>query len=211
MGTIAKAMLFTAWRRAISLFGPSAQTNARRLRQRGEDMDRIVIRDATAADVPALAQLHVTTWNATYAPMGMTGPPVPVRAQQWRDEFDRDDARRFCFVAENESGELIGFAHGRPSDNPGYGGELSKIYVLRDYQRLGIGRRLVGHVARRFLAQGITSMWLFGDGRNPSRGAWLALGAHKTDDDPGNGNYGWHDLRQLVERCGIRGEGSRQG
>ena len=41
-------------------------------------------------------------------------------------------------------------------------------------------------------------MWLFGDARNPSVGAWLALGAVKTDDDPGNGNYGWRDLRRLA-------------
>jgi hypothetical protein len=30
-----------------------------------------------------------------------------------------------------------------------------------------------------------------------------ALGAVKTDDDPGNGNYGWRDLRPLAERCPI--------
>jgi len=47
----------------------------------------------------------------------------------------------------------------------------------------------------------ITSMWLYGDARDPSKRAWLALGAVKTDDDPGNGNYGWRDLRALVERC----------
>jgi hypothetical protein len=44
-------------------------------------------------------------------------------------------------------------------------------------------------------------MWLFGDARNPSSNAWLALGAVKTDDDPGNGNYGWRDLTRLVESC----------
>ena len=30
--------------------------------------------------------------------------------------------------------------------------------VLQEYQRLGMGRRLVGHVARRFLSPGIRSM-----------------------------------------------------
>ena len=82
-------------------------------------------------------------------------------------------------------------------------GGLNKIYLLREYQRLGLGRRLVGHVARRFLTQGITSMWLFGDARNPSCHAWVALGALKTDADPGSGNYGWRDLRVLAERCPI--------
>ena len=164
---------------------------------------RLIIREATAADIPALAQLHVTTWNDTYARMGMRGPPVSVRAQQWREAFANPDGSWFCFVVENENGKLVGFAKGRRSDHPEYGGELNKIYLLRGYQRQGLGRRLVGHIARRFLEQGITSMWLFGDVRNPSRHAWLALGAVKTDDDPGNGNYGWRDLQRLVAICPI--------
>ncbi len=87
---------------------------------------------------------------------------------------------------------------------------MSKIYLLREYQRLGLGRRLIGlgrrligHVARRFLTQGIRAMWLFGDARNPSCNAWVALEAIKTDADPGSGNYGWRDLQVLAERCPI--------
>ena len=164
-------------------------------------MGTLTIREAIAEDVPALAQLHVTTWNATYTPMLMNGPPVSVREQQWRDAFAKRDGSWFCFVVENAKGQLVGFAKGTRSDHPEYGGELNKIYLLREYQRMGLGRRLVCHVARRFLSEGVTSMWLFGDARNPSSNAWLALGAVKTDDDPGNGNYGWRDLRRLVESC----------
>jgi GNAT superfamily N-acetyltransferase len=168
-------------------------------------LNRVTIREAIATDIPALARLHVTTWNATYAPMGMKGPPVAVRERQWREKFASNDPAFFCFVVEDARGEPVGFAQANRSDNPDYEGELNKIYLLREYQRQGLGRRLVGHVARRFLAQGITSMWLYGDARNPSRFAWLALGAVKTDDDPGNGNYGWKDLRRLAEICPIEG------
>ena len=182
---------------------PTGADNARRLAERGESVESLVIRDATPADIPALAELHVRTWNATYAPFRANGPPVALRERQWRDAFAKDDGSWFCLVVENAGRELIGFAKATRSDNPEYGGELSKIYLLGEYQRLGIGRRLIGHVARRFLSQGITSMWLCGDARNPSTMAWLALGAVKTDDDPGNGNYGWHDLRRLAEICPI--------
>ncbi len=130
----------------------------------------------------------------------MTGPSVAIRERQWRDAFARQDGSWFCFVVENAAGDLVGFAKGRQSDNPEFGGELNKIYLLSEYQRLGLGRKLVGHVARRFLEQGITSMWLVGDARNPSSNAWIALGAIKTDADPGNGNYGWRDLRALAEK-----------
>ena len=196
-------LLVTSWRHAASLLRPSAATNARRLHDRGESPASLRIREATAADIPRLAQLHVTTWNATYAPLGMTGPPIAIRERQWRETFARQDGSWFCFVVENAAGELVGFAKGQRSDNPEYGGELNKIYLLADYQRLGIGRRLIGRVARRFLEHGITSMWLFGDARNPSCAAWLALGATKTDADPRNGNYGWRDLQTLAEQCPV--------
>jgi GNAT superfamily N-acetyltransferase len=196
-----KAVVAAIWRGVGGLLRPSPSANAARLRERGETPESLIIREATAADIAELAQLHVTTWNATYAPMLMNGPPVAIREHQWREAFANNDGSWFCFVVQNSRGALVGFAKGKRSDHPEYGGELNKIYLLRDYQRLGLGRRLVGHVARRFLSQGITSMWLFGDARNPSVHAWLALGAVKTDDDPGNGNYGWKDLHRLAEIC----------
>jgi ribosomal protein S18 acetylase RimI-like enzyme len=171
-------------------------------RTRGPLLDSLIIREATPADIPALANLHVTTWAATYP--GVESPPTfEIRERQWRDAFANTDRSWFCFVVQRQDGELVGIAKGRPSDHPDYGGELNKIYLLSEYQRQGLGRRLVGHVARRFLSQGVTSMWLFGDARNPSSAAWKALGAVKTDDDPATGNYGWRDLRQLAATCPI--------
>ena len=198
-----KGFVASLWRSAASLERPTTADNAKRLAERGESVQSLTIRDAVEDDIPALAQLHVTTWNATYAPLLMKGPPVALRERQWREAFAKQDGSWFCLVVENPRGELVGFAKAGRSDNPEYAGELNKIYLLTEYQRLGIGRRLIGHVARRFLAQGITSMWLFGDARNPSVNAWIALGGIKTDDDPGNGNYGWPDLRRLAEICPV--------
>jgi L-amino acid N-acyltransferase YncA len=197
-----RRIVFAAWRFLAGLTRPARGANARRLRGRGESAASVAIREATQGDVPALAALHVETWNATYAPLRMSGPGYDVRERQWREAFARNDGSWFCFVAERPDGRLVGFAKGTRSDHPQFGGELNKIYLLREYQGVGLGRRLVGHVARRFLADGIHSMWLFGDARNPSARVWVALGAVKTDDDPGNGNYGWHDLRPLAAACG---------
>lgn len=161
-------------------------------------VESVRIREANASDIPELARLHVTTWNNTYAPFGMVGPSQQIREQQWREAFANGDPAWFCFVAQKADEELVGFAQGNRSDHPDFAGELSKIYLLREYQRLGIGRRLFGHVARRFRSLGMNSMWLFCDARNPSVNAWKRLGGVKTDDDPGNGNYGWHDLGHLA-------------
>jgi GNAT superfamily N-acetyltransferase len=194
-----KRAFIGAWRMLAGVLRPSKGRNLRRLRARGETAASLKVREATVADVGALARLHVTTWNATYAPFLMKGPSCEIRERQWREAFAKNDPGWFCFVVERPDGELVGFAQGNRSDHPEFAGELNKIYLLREYQRLGLGRRLLGHVARRFLRQVVDSMWLYGDARNPSSRAWIALGAEKTDTDPGNGNYGWRDLGDLAK------------
>ena len=100
----------------------------------------------------------------------------------------------------------IGFAKGTLHDGgvPGFQGELNKIYVLRDWHRQGIGRALVERVSRRFLSEGVTSMLLFGDARNPSNGFYERLGAERLLSTEGkfDGGYGWRDLRSVVSGAG---------
>src|SRR5690349_18067122 len=115
-----------------------------------------IIREATSADIPVLAELHVKTFHETHGP----GPSVEIRERQWRDASQVTDGSWFCFVVEAPNGDLVGFAKGVPYDHddlPEFAGELNKIYLLREYHRRGLGRRLLGHVARRFLSQGISS------------------------------------------------------
>ena len=203
-----KRTVFAIWRTIAGLARRSGAANLQRLQARGESPDALTIRDATADDIPALARLHVETWNATYAPFRIKGPSAELRERQWREKFASPPPAWVCLLVQRPDGTLVGFAQGNASDNPEYAGELSKIYLLSDYQRLGIGRQLLGHVARRFLSLGINSMWLYGDARNPSSRAWIALGAEKTDDDPGNGNYGWRDLGELSRESKVEGRRS---
>ena len=172
----------------------------------GNNLKTVTVREATAADVPALARLHVATFNETHAPARNNGPTYAVREFQWRQAFESADGNWFCFVIEGPGGELIGFAKGQPyahQDQPDFAGELNKIYVLREHHRRGLGRCLLGHVARRFLSQGVSSMLLFGDARNPSNGFYEALGADKLFAPNGefHGGYGWRDLRRLAAVC----------
>jgi ribosomal protein S18 acetylase RimI-like enzyme len=164
------------------------------------------IRDATADDVPALARLHVQTFNETHRGGRSGGPSYELRERQWREAFADLDGRWFCFVVQDATGELVGFAKGTPHDGgvPGFAGELNKIYVLRRVHRQGIGRLLLCQVARRFLRQGIPSMLLFGEATNPSNGFYEAFGAERLYANGGefNGAYGWRDLRTLVAKCG---------
>ena len=154
--------------------------------------------------------MHVTAWNATY-PGTHRPPTVATREWQWRKAFaeQASGAHWFCIVVQRPDGALVGFAKGNRSDHPGYAGELNKIYLLPDYYRLGLGRRLMGHVARRFLAEGITTMWLVGEADNPSSAFHEALeGKNMTNADgtTNYGNYCWDDLRRLAEICPTQDE-----
>jgi hypothetical protein len=82
--------VFGAWRMLAGLARPSKNWNVRRLRARGETAASLKIREATAADIPALARLHVKTWNATYAPFLMKGPSYEIRERQWREAFAKN-------------------------------------------------------------------------------------------------------------------------
>ena len=183
---------------------PSSTVNARLLRQRGESAAAFAIRDAVPGDIPALARLHVTTWNATY-PGVRRKPTFELREHQWREAFENMDGSWFCLVVERRNSELIGFAKGQRYDGDlaGFSGELNKIYLLRDYQRLGLGRRMVGHVARRFLSEGITTMVLFADPRNPSCYFFDSIGGERLVDAAGvfEGGFGWRDLHKLALLC----------
>jgi GNAT superfamily N-acetyltransferase len=160
------------------------------------------IRRLEPRDVSSLAALHVEAFHETHGGFATAGE-LQLREGQWRSLFDQDPSGWFCFVAEGSQGELLGFAKGVPyeEDDLGtYKGKLHKIYLLRRYHRHGIGRTLVGYVAREFIARGIHSMLLFGEARNPSNGFYEALGAERLYSAEGefHGAYGWRDISALA-------------
>jgi len=182
----------------VALSRPSGRRNARRLRARGEEIERIVLRDADEADVPELAALHVELWNATYR---SRGPTPEVRARQWTQLFCRKDPREFLVIVESQSGHMIGFVLGRPHEGD-FAGELAKIYLRWEYQRLGIGRRMMAEAARRFLERGIDSFILFAERSNPTIGFYDRMGGERLLDERGvfGGAYAWRDVRGLLRQ-----------
>jgi GNAT superfamily N-acetyltransferase len=176
---------------------PSGEANAKRLHERGETLESIVVRDAVVMDIPALAELHVTTWNATYRTS--RGPSVQTRSRQWTEVFTRHPRLDFVVVLEDRNGRLIGFAFGKP-DYGEFAGQLSKIFLRWEYHGLGLGRRLMTEAARRFLDRGIESFILFAERSNPSIGFYDRMGGERLIDERGlfTGAYAWRDVRKLV-------------
>lgn len=187
---------------------PSKQTNTRLLQKRGETLASFTFRDATAEDIPELSALHVKTWAETYWTVRKP-PTYRVREYQWREQFKKIDGTWFCLLVADKNNKLVGFAKGKSykhSDLPEFAGELNKIYLLRDHQRIGLGRKLVGHVARRFITMGINNMVLFGVAQNPSCAFHEAIGGERLYAKNGefHGGYCWRDLQKLEAICPVK-------
>ena len=177
---------------------PNGEHNRRRLADRGESLDTVVFRDAVASDIPALAELHVTTWNATYRTT--RGPTVATRTSQWNQVFHKDGRRDFVLVLENHEGRLIGFTWGKP-DSGEFAGQLSKIYLRWEYHGLGLGRRMLAETARRFHERGIDAFVLFAEISNPTVGFFDRMGGERLFDERGqfSGAFAWRDVRRLIQ------------
>lgn len=171
-----------------------------------------MIREATQSDVPAISKVHVDTWRTTYRGIvpdeHLANLSYERRANGWHQILNRaPEDGNFTYIAEDESGEIVGFANGgvERTGDPLYRGELTAIYIRQSYQGKGIGRCLTQSVAERLGQLGINSMlvWVLVD--NPACQFYAALGGklvHEKELTIGGKPlievaYGWMDTKNL--------------
>jgi ribosomal protein S18 acetylase RimI-like enzyme len=161
----------------------------------------LVLREAGIADLRPLAELHVRTFNETHVGPFGSGPSYATREWQWRAKLSELDATHFVLLLETSAHELVGFIWCHPTtNNPTWAARLNKIYLRREYQRQGLGTRLVAAAVDRLVTHGLTSMALFTEVDNEQACKFYErLGGERQLDERGDfgGMYGWPDLRQL--------------
>ena len=196
------------FRRIVRRVGRALQ-NAQRVWSPPVSIGDLTLREAAIDDLRALAELHVRTFNETHVGPFASGPTYATREWQWRDKLSETDATNFVLVLETETKQLVGFIWCHPTeDNPGWAARLNKIYLLRDYQRRGLGKRMVGAAVDRLLQHGLTSMALFTETDNePACNFYEQIGGERQLNESGKfeGMYGWRDLRTLKERLANQG------
>lgn len=179
-------------------------------------MSEARIRLASAADAPAIAQVRVDAWRTTYRGMipdaYLDAMKVEDSATLWEKVLTAAPNTTSTFVAEID-GVVAGFASGiqKPEAKLGFDCELTGIYLVRDAQRAGIGRRLVGAVAAAQRSHGATAMiaWVIA-GNKGARAFYEALGGELVLEQPFNwdgmdlveAGYGFRDLPALVAAGG---------
>jgi GNAT superfamily N-acetyltransferase len=130
------------------------------------------------------------------------------RETKWVKILSNITQDNFTYIAENEIGQIVGFADGgkeRTGDRI-YQGELYAIYILEKYQRQGLGHRLIFTIATRLIDSGISSMlvWVLAD--NPASGFYQSLGGQQVNQKQIEIGtvpllevaYGWTDTRRGI-------------
>ncbi|MBE9170163.1 GNAT family N-acetyltransferase [Pleurocapsales cyanobacterium LEGE 06147] len=176
----------------------------------------MIVREATHSDVSAIARVHVDTWLTTYR--GIIPDEVlenlsyEKRENGWHRNLNNAlKDRSFTYLAEDESGQIVGFANGgvERAGDPVYQGELRAIYILKSHQQKGIGSELFRAVVQRFVQMEIYSMlvWVLAD--NPACRFYETLGGqkvYKKEIERGGTKlieiaYGWTNISNLQCRA----------
>ena len=132
----------------------------------------MVIRPSRTADTRSMAQVYVQTWHDTYTGLVPFGYLLAMSTRKIQQGFlnEIQSKRAFSYVAE-DSGRVIGFVSGgfaRQTDDI-YDGEIYTLYVLKDYQRRGVGTQLVSGLTGGFSRCGVYSMLVWVLEHNPYR------------------------------------------
>ena len=174
---------------------------------------------ARIEDVPGIIKVNVDTWRTAYQDIFPTdylnNLSYEEGEEKWRKRFNNPEREIFFYIAETDAKEIVGFVLGDLEQYdltlkiPGsrkYLGELRAIYVLKEYQRRGIGLKLVKIVVERFLEKKINSMivWVLKD--NPNWKFYEILGGkyigqkmlEKEGVDYVAFAYGWDDICQIL-------------
>jgi GNAT superfamily N-acetyltransferase len=128
-------------------------------------MDEIEIGPLRLDEVEALVDLAERIWRAHYPGIISLEQIDHMLEQRYRPLLVRQFiARGDLWLAARAAGELVGFAHGHPLAEGDY--KLDKLYVDVDWQRQGIGGRLINAVAARAARKGHTRLVLRVNRRN---------------------------------------------
>ncbi|REB07312.1 GNAT family N-acetyltransferase [Sporosarcina sp. BI001-red] len=117
------------------------------------------IRRASLADAKGIAKVHVDSWKSTYKNIIPDEFLETLSYDQRTDLWIRNISKEanYIFVAENNQKEIIGFAdcskkYGSAIENSG---DITSIYLLEDYQKMGVGKQLLKHLFLQFEELGV--------------------------------------------------------
>jgi ribosomal protein S18 acetylase RimI-like enzyme len=181
------------------------------------------IRRGTVADASKIARTHVASWHETYAGIVpdemLAALSVSRRTVAWENILRDPSKHENSAVYVKEVGDtIVGFgACGEQRNidlkNQGYDGEIGSVYVLREFQKRGIGRDIMSALARDLVGRGLhgAALWVLRENTLARRFYEQCAGQMIGEKQDVRGEatlievaYGWSDIGMLQERvqCG---------
>jgi len=153
-----------------------------------------LIRPATEADVPAVAEIHVEDWRWAYRGLVprelLDSLSVERRAEMWSRGLARKRPGWELFVADR-AGTVIGFVGCGPCGDEDAGvrtGEVYAIYLRPDVVGMGVGRALFSRAMEHLWEFGFhrATLWVLADNARTRRfyeiAGWKPDGTEKVED-----------------------------
>lgn len=134
----------------------------------------VIIRQAKLEDAWGIAKVHVKSWRTTYKGIipdtYLDALTYEQKLDNWRMHMRMTNAfNRHVYIAEDSNRQIIGFIYGGLNDeNNDFHGKIFSMYLLKEFQRKGIGRLLLKTMVEKFISLEINTVmvWVLRD--NPS-------------------------------------------
>ncbi|MDP4182131.1 MAG: GNAT family N-acetyltransferase [Bacillota bacterium] len=172
----------------------------------------MVIREANRQDLFSIAKVQVDSNRSTYIGIMperyLEGLTYESKVNEWDKRLFDNKRTEFMFVAETDNKNIVGFASASLDEtNDIYERELYSIYILKEFQRIGIGKLLIKAIVERYIEEGVRSLILWTLQDNPSRFFYEHLGGSIVDKRIINRGgkelqqiaYAWEDITSMFK------------
>jgi GNAT superfamily N-acetyltransferase len=156
----------------------------------------VTIRPATIEDAPAIAEVHVHSWQWAYRGLisddYLDRLSIERRAEMHAQRLATQTEER-TWVADRE-GQIVGFTNTGPSRDPDASprtAEIAAIYLRREATGRGIAHALFAHAVQDLWQRGYerATLWVLETNARARRfyekAGWVTDGTSKTEEWPG--------------------------